>query len=557
MVDRHTLCISCRGFDCDFDTRCEECMEWPEEEIKLYAKYRKSLKSKTRPKSSAPPPPATSVPSPQPSSRGDIDSHVESLSVTVATLAEFVHSKLDALMASLCHPSLTQVSSQPRLGPDVRDPHPCSTAGYHHQSQALGGPDRTPAVPFTAPPSVSQGVRAPSMEQAGSASAAPPEAAPGISPQPSEASASRPPPPGFEVPPSQPSTSGWVPSDPPPSHSAPDSRSSSESEDSDAASDLSSRDSVSSRLTDLIFKVCPESRPVADAARPPRCGFEAWFGQPESASSSQHFRLCPRVAEVESEVSDRAEAVARRAKPLSQVLPRRSRKYAVADDPLYASSLPVNPSFAQLAGARAVGSKRWGSVSFSEMERLERVFRSQLEVTSTSLWLMSGILAMLKREGFQPFDPTLFNAALSSVSAAMSQQACSAAAGSTFLRSKRCESLLSHTSVPVPEAQRKSLATSRGSSTGLFDESLLLDVVAQVQLSSLISSNLAVSRSFGRAGSRASSSSPLVGPFTSGPPRSGRSSGKRSASSSRFAGGKRFQAGKGSSPSSKPAGFRK
>ena len=46
MADRHTLCISCRGFDCDVDSRCEECMEWPEEEVRLYAKYRKSLKSK-------------------------------------------------------------------------------------------------------------------------------------------------------------------------------------------------------------------------------------------------------------------------------------------------------------------------------------------------------------------------------------------------------------------------------------------------------------------------------------------------------------------------------
>ena len=42
-ADRHTLCVSCRGFDYDIDTRCEECMEWPEEEVRLYAKYRKSL----------------------------------------------------------------------------------------------------------------------------------------------------------------------------------------------------------------------------------------------------------------------------------------------------------------------------------------------------------------------------------------------------------------------------------------------------------------------------------------------------------------------------------
>ena len=93
-----------------------------------------------------------------------------------------------------------------------------------------------------------------------------------------------------------------------------------------------------------------------------------------SPSSSQH-----RVTEVESQVSDH------HSKPLSQVSPRRSRKYAVADDPLYASSQPVNPLSAQLAGAKTVGSKHWGSITFSEMERLERFFRNQLEVTSLPL----------------------------------------------------------------------------------------------------------------------------------------------------------------------------
>ena len=136
---------------------------------------------------------------------------------------------------------------------------------------------------------------------------------------------------------------------------------------------------------------------------------------------------------MQSEVAARSEALARRAKPHSHIIPSRLRRYALADDPVFASSHPVNPSFAQLAGARAVGSRRWGSISFSEMERLERLFQNQLEVTSSSLWLMSGILAMLKRDDFQPSDPTLFNSALSSVSAALSHQARTAAAGSGFL----------------------------------------------------------------------------------------------------------------------------
>ena len=48
-ADHHTLCVNCRGFDCDINTRCKECLEWPEEEVRLYAKYRKSLKSKVVP----------------------------------------------------------------------------------------------------------------------------------------------------------------------------------------------------------------------------------------------------------------------------------------------------------------------------------------------------------------------------------------------------------------------------------------------------------------------------------------------------------------------------
>ena len=240
-----------------------------EEEVRLYVKYRKSLKSKTSTKSKSsapPPPPADSVPSPQPSPRGDIEHRIDSLSVTVTNLAELFHSKLEALTASLCSPPLTQLSSQPQLGPNVREPQPGVTAGSRRMFQALGVPDGTPAVPLTETPPVGQGVRAPSMEQSGSVSAPPPQSAPRAAPPPSEASAPRPPPPRFEVSPSQPSPSGWVPSGPPPSRSAHDSCTSLESEASDAESDSSVRDSASSRLADFIYEVCPESRPVADAA---------------------------------------------------------------------------------------------------------------------------------------------------------------------------------------------------------------------------------------------------------------------------------------------------
>ena len=177
-----------RGFDCDIDTRCEECLEWPEEEVRLYAKYRKSLKSKdpsSKSKTSAPPPPADSRPSSQPSTRGDLQSQVDSLNVTVTSLAESLSARLDALTASLISSQSTQLSSQPRLGPDVGQSQPGVTVGESRTFQVLGVPNGTPVVPPKVSHPFGQDYRAPASEQLGSAPAPPPQSAPGAAPPPS------------------------------------------------------------------------------------------------------------------------------------------------------------------------------------------------------------------------------------------------------------------------------------------------------------------------------------------------------------------------------------
>ena len=559
-ADRHTICISCRGFDCDINNRCEECLEWSEDDIIKYAKYSKSLKSRessSRTKTSVSTPPLTPSgrspqPAPQtaqqtaprPAQRDDIQSQVDSLTLNFKSLSDNLTSQLSDFMSQfLCQ---NQSSRQPRLGPDAGESHPGKTAGESRMFQGEGAPSRMPLVPPYHDYPLHHDSRAPPPEQSGRA---PPRSPPFAAPRASTRQAPRPPP-TFEASP-QPSTSGWVPPGPPPPRSRHDS-SASDSEASESESVTSARDSASARLADLIYEVCPDSRPLFDP-KAPRCGFKAWFSQPEAAASKQRFRMYPRVAEVQEEVAARSESLARRSKPLSRVIPARARAYALADDAVFASSQPVNSAFAQLAGSRALGSRRWDSVTFSDMERLERLFQGQLEVTSSSLWLMSGILAMLKRDRFQPSDPALFNTALSSVSAALSRQARTAAAGSGFLRAKRRESLLAHTTLPVPESQKRSLTTTPGSSSGLFDS----EVVSQVHSSSQISSNLALSRSLRRGRSApASSSSPLSGPRLSSFTR-GRPYGKRSSSSSRSGGRKRFGGGKGGAPSSGPLGFRR
>ena len=110
-ADRHTICVSCRGFDCDLNSRCDECLEWSEEEVLKYAKYRKSLKSResssrktsiptpllttSGPSPQPPPLPAQQTaplpaqqPAPRPAQRDDIQSQVDSLSFNFQSLSE-------------------------------------------------------------------------------------------------------------------------------------------------------------------------------------------------------------------------------------------------------------------------------------------------------------------------------------------------------------------------------------------------------------------------------------------------------------------------------------
>ena len=167
--DRHTVCVACRSSDCDIDHRCEECTDWPEEELLLYVKHRQSLKSKrSKPKNQAnppPPPAAPSMPSPQPTPRSDLESLtcIDVLASQVSALAALFQSSLAAPQAVDDSLPASQAPSQTRLESDAHSPHPVETAGHPQESQALGGSGMEPAEPVALPYSQGQlgrGVRA-------------------------------------------------------------------------------------------------------------------------------------------------------------------------------------------------------------------------------------------------------------------------------------------------------------------------------------------------------------------------------------------------------------
>ena len=164
--------------------------------------------------------------------------------------------------------------------------------------------------------------------------------------------------------------------------------------------------------------------------------------------------------------------------------------------------------------------------------------QASLEACSFSLWMMSRLFSPLKCDVFNPYDPTLFNTAISSVSAALSSHACSAAAVSYFIRFKRRESLLAHAMVPVSQVQKRELMVSPGSSEGPFDRGLLDKVASQVKEDAFVSSSMSMAK--------------LAQSESSG--KAGRSASSGASRSSSGAGPSGYQ---GWAPSSKLSGFRK
>ena len=124
-------------------------------------------------------------------------------------------------------------------------------------------------------------------------------------------------------------------------------------------------------------------------------------------SSRPRLRLYLRVSEIVSETQDCSAKLALEAKPVHRVLPLKRIMFAVADEPNYSRPLLVNPDFSHLTANQTIPKTCAGTVSFVDMERLEKCARSLLEGNSHALWLVSGLLSQLKADSFSPSDPSL------------------------------------------------------------------------------------------------------------------------------------------------------
>ena len=141
-------------------------------------------------------------------------------------------------------------------------------------------------------------------------------------------------------------------------------------------------------------------------------------------------------------------------------------------------ALPLNPSFEALL-LKPLPCSLDVSISLSECSSLEALFSGQVEGLSHAMWVLTGLLGLIRQEGFVPKDQQLFNQFVSSLSMSLAHQSNVAAADANFTCLKHRCLLVRHLEPIYPENLKQDLLASSSSfASSLFDESKLSRFIA-------------------------------------------------------------------------------
>ena len=132
-------------------------------------------------------------------------------------------------------------------------------------------------------------------------------------------------------------------------------------------------------------------------------------------------------------------------------------------------------------------------ISLREAALMESSSCFYSEALSHSLWLLSGVLAFVRLQGFSPSDASLFNTLVTSLSKCLAHQASLTASMTAFVGLKRRQFYLSHLPAYFSEANKRSmLAAPLVCADSHFAESNIARLLADTQTSSSLWSQQAL-----------------------------------------------------------------
>ena len=248
-------------------------------------------------------------------------------------------------------------------------------------------------------------------------------------------------------------------------------------------------------MIDYFYDQYHTSHPLSDSAAPPRCEFEDYFAVAEPQSFlCPKLHIYPQVTELMTKSKERAAISASESKPLHKMIRICRKVFPVADEPDFSAPRWLNPDFARIASHKVIPKIRYSSVTFADMEKVEKDSRTLVASQSQSYWFLFALVSQLKHDGFKPSDPSLFDKSISALSASFATQTSICEGLSDFVGAKRRESFLAHVSGPVSEPQKHELLTAAGLDPFLFDQPLLEKVSSQLKEDSLISVSASLSK---------------------------------------------------------------
>ena len=114
-----------------------------------------------------------------------------------------------------------------------------------------------------------------------------------------------------------------------------------------------------------------------------------------------------RVGQALQEADDRLKRHVTSYRRDKYLLPRRNPFYGVSENPSSGMAVPPNTTL-EYHLTKYLPTFRSVSLTVEECTALETTFRCQSEALSHSLWVLTGMLSLIKNEGFVPKDQGLF-----------------------------------------------------------------------------------------------------------------------------------------------------
>ena len=163
------------------------------------------------------------------------------------------------------------------------------------------------------------------------------------------------------------------------------------------------------KMIEYVVSLFPQAVAQNDPSAPPRAFFESIYNDERPSTPNPVLKWFDRVMVELSRTDTRvAKYYPKRSRKFEHLIPKKREFVSVHENPSKGTALTVNKSlFPYFVGS--VSSRRLVGFNLTETVAMETGFRSHTEDLSHTMWVLTGLIGLLRDEGFTPKDSDFFN----------------------------------------------------------------------------------------------------------------------------------------------------